>query len=66
MNKFKRTLRRFAFILLIILAAVGVGIVGGIPIPSNGRKKETAEIVTEQVDDEATEKLSNQQSITKK
>lgn len=55
MNTFKRKLRQIGFIVLIILASVGVGLTGGIPIPKTSRKKETHEIAVEKVDEENDE-----------
>lgn len=44
MKKIKKVLRLFALILLIMLASVGVGIVGGIPVKPSGRKEDPVEI----------------------
>lgn len=44
MKKIKKTLRLLAFIVLIVLAGLGIGISGGVPIPlSNHRKKSEKE-----------------------
>lgn len=38
MKKVKRLLRVFVFICLIILAGIGVGLSGGVPIPSTTKR----------------------------
>ena len=40
MKRFFRTLRKIGYILLITLAAVGIGIFGAVPIIPTNRKKE--------------------------
>ncbi|WP_259070773.1 hypothetical protein HDF24_23485 [Mucilaginibacter sp. X4EP1] len=47
MKQFKKVLRVAGMIMLITLASVGVGITGGIPVPSNRRKDNSIEIKTE-------------------
>jgi len=44
MNNFKRTLRLLGLIVLLILASVGMGIGGAMPIPTNNRRQEIIEI----------------------
>jgi hypothetical protein len=52
MKRFKRALRLFGFILLIVLASFGIGIGGGAPIPPSTRKKDPVEVISEEVDSE--------------
>ncbi len=44
MESFKKSLRLFGLVCLIVLGAIGVGISGGIPIPTSNRKKNPTEI----------------------
>ena len=61
MERVKRALRLFVFICLIVLASIGVGLSGGIPIPmSNSRKdteKENIELIENQ-EEESNDELS--------
>ena len=41
MNKIKKAIRLFAFICLIVLACLGVGLSGGVPIPSFSSKRKS-------------------------
>ena len=41
MNKIKRAVHLIAFVCLIILASIGIGLSGGIPIPLSNSRKET-------------------------
>lgn len=41
MKKIKKLARLFAFICLIVLASIGVGISGGVPIPFSKSRRET-------------------------
>lgn len=54
-------MRIVVLIFLIVLATVGVGLSGGIPTPSSGRKENTIEIKTEleekEEDKESVEEL---------
>jgi len=47
MKNFKRTLRLLGLVTLIILASVGIGIGGCVPIPPANKKEETIEIIVE-------------------
>ena len=53
MNRFKLLLRRFLLICLIVLASIGIGLAGGIPIPNSGKREPKQEINNEAL--EATE-----------
>ena len=61
MQTFKRVLRYLLLALLIVLAVFGIGLVGGVPLPKNNRKKEKTELASEQKDtkkkDEIYDKL---------
>lgn len=47
MKNLKKTIKLFGFILLIILASVGVGIGGGAPVLPTGKKEDSIEIKVE-------------------
>jgi len=51
METFKRYLRRIGFILLIVLASIGVGLSGGVPIKTSGRNKQDTVIEVELVEE---------------
>jgi len=53
MNRFKQLLRRLLFIALLLLAGLGVGLSGGIPIPNIGKRRDKSEINNESVETEA-------------
>lgn len=50
MKSFKKALKLLGLVLLIVLASVGLGIGGGIPIPPSNRKEDTIEVKVELVD----------------
>lgn len=50
MKSFKKILRLLGLVLLIVLASVGLGIGGGIPIPPSNKKEDTIEIKVELVE----------------
>lgn len=52
MNRFTKVLRRLLLITLILLAGIGVGLSGGMPIPKTGKKRDKSEINNESVDQE--------------
>ncbi|GEM_PF-4628851 len=54
MNRFKQILKRLLLIALILLAGLGVGLSGGIPIPNIGKRRDKSEINNESVEAEAT------------
>lgn len=41
MSRIKKTARLFAFICLIVLAGIGIGISGGVPIPNLKKRRES-------------------------
>ena len=47
MKFFKKMSRLIVLIFLMLLATIGIGLSGGVPIPSSGRKENTFEIKTE-------------------
>ena len=50
MKKFKKALKFFALISLILLASLGIGIVGGIPISFSDKRRQTPDIKIELVE----------------
>lgn len=50
MTYIKKALHIAALVLLILLATIGIGISGGIPVSASGKKEDTIEVKTEQVD----------------
>lgn len=52
MDALKRKLRSALYILLILLAAIGVGMVGGIPLLFSGKRNDQMEVEIEQIDPE--------------
>jgi len=57
MNRFKLLLRRFLLICLIVLASIGIGLTGGIPIPSFGKREDKQEINNEVLDAEEDKEM---------
>jgi hypothetical protein len=52
MKSFKKALRLLGYILLILLATVGIGLMGGVPIPTMNKKEDAIEVLVELVEDE--------------
>jgi len=52
MKRFKQLLRRLLLICLIVLASIGIGLSGGVPIPSFGKREEKQEINNEEFSEE--------------
>jgi len=50
MKKIKKAIKLFALVCLIILASLGLGIVGGIPIPFSDKRKQSSDIKIELVE----------------
>ncbi len=55
MKSFKKTLQLLGLILLIILASLGIGFVGGVPIPPSNKRENTIELKTELIEDKEDE-----------
>ncbi len=53
--KLYRAFKWFVLICLILLASLGIGMVGGVPLHFSERKKHTAEIKIEMVEDDSEE-----------
>lgn len=63
MERFKKIMKLLALICLIIMAGVGVGLTGGVPIPSSGQRNkniDTIELVEDKKKDTDEEKDSVQ------
>lgn len=65
MKSFKKTLRLLGLILLIVLASLGIGFVGGVPIPPSKKRENTIELKTELVEDKEDETKLFQFNIKK-
>jgi len=52
MKKLKRIARIIAFIILILLASLGVGLSGGIPIPMSNKRKDAQKDKIELIDNQ--------------
>jgi len=55
MKRFKRILRLLGLMCLIALAVFGVGIAGGVPIPSSTKREHAIEVKIELLDTEESE-----------
>lgn len=64
MKKLQKTLRLFSLIILVILASVGIGIGGAIPVTTNKKRENSIEIKTELVETkESKSELKKQKEI---
>lgn len=64
MKKFQKTIRLFSLILLVILASVGIGIGGAVPVNTNKKRENLIEIKTELVETkESKSELKTQKEI---
>lgn len=50
MKSFKKILRLSGLVLLIVLASIGIGLAGVVPIPTSTKKEDTIEIKVELVE----------------
>ena len=55
MKKFRRLITLLGFVLLMVLASLGMGIAGAVPIPQTTKRKEAIVIEVEKVDEEDAE-----------
>lgn len=55
MKSFKKTVKLIGFVLLIVLASVGIGITGAPPVPLSRKKEDTIEVKTESTETQADE-----------
>ncbi|MEM7161386.1 MAG: hypothetical protein AAF487_02995 [Bacteroidota bacterium] len=55
MKNFKRVFRLLAFIALMVLACVGIGLSGGVPLPTSQNRREQEKAVIEMQDEDITE-----------
>ena len=63
MKRFKKITRQFLFICLIILACVGVGISGGVPIPFSRNKRDSEKDKIELIENQEEESDSIKDEI---
>ncbi|MCB0705762.1 MAG: hypothetical protein KDC34_10655 [Saprospiraceae bacterium] len=50
MERFKKLMRLLLLVILIVLASLGIGIAGGIPIPTSKKSQQPIEINAELID----------------
>ena len=50
MERFKRILRLFRLILVVVFISIGIGLVGGMPISVNSKREDTIDLRAENVD----------------
>jgi hypothetical protein len=55
MERFKKFIRISFFILLIVLASLGVGLSGGVPIPFSNKRRQESEIKIELIKEDKDE-----------
>ncbi|SNY99461.1 hypothetical protein [Flagellimonas pacifica] len=55
MIRFKKALRLLGLFVLVVFASIGVGLNGGVPLPTSSRKKDTIELVMESKESDETE-----------
>ena len=63
MKRFKKMLRLLGLIVLLVLATVGIGIGGGVPVRSANRKENTIEITTDELENGEDKKEISQLDI---
>ncbi|MEK6152611.1 hypothetical protein WIW50_05100 [Flavobacteriaceae bacterium 3-367] len=63
MIRFKKALRLLGLMVLVVFAAIGVGLNGGVPMPTANRKKDTIELLMESddTDEEEAEEIDLKQ-----
>jgi hypothetical protein len=55
MRSFKKTMKLIGFVLLIVLASLGIGLTGAPPVPVSRKKEDTIEVTTETDETQADE-----------
>lgn len=55
MKRFKKATRLLGLVVLLFLASVGIGISGGVPVSTPGRKEDTIETTAEAVGSDTAE-----------
>lgn len=55
MKRFKKALRLLGLFVLVVFASIGVGLNGGVPLPTANRKKDTIELIMESDETDETE-----------
>ncbi len=64
LKNFKLALRRLAFICLLVLAGLGIGLTGGVPLPTSDKRSQVPEIKIELVQQKKeTEKAEDEIEI---
>ena len=63
MNRFKKAIRLFAFVCLIVLASVGVGLSGGVPLPSFGSKRKSEKEDIELIENQEANSISQKGEV---
>lgn len=63
MSRIKKAARLFAFICLIVLAGIGVGLSGGVPVPISKNRRDSEKENMELIDDQNESSDSQQGQI---
>jgi len=63
MERFKNILKLSALALLIVLASVGIGMAGGVPIPSSNKRKDITDLKIELVESDEVKTKIRQSEI---
>ena len=63
MERFKNILKLSALVLLIVLASVGIGMAGGVPIPSSNKRKDSTDLKIELVESDEVKTKIRQSEI---
>ena len=60
MRNFKLAVRRLAFICLLVLAGLGIGLTGGVPMPTSDKRSQTPDIKIERLREQEEETAQDQ------
>lgn len=63
MNRIKKAVRIFAFVCLIVLASVGVGLSGGIPLPTLKKRRDAEKENIELIENQSEKSDTQQDQI---
>ncbi|MCG8328128.1 MAG: hypothetical protein MI974_10605 [Chitinophagales bacterium] len=63
MEHFKKVLRLLIFIIIIALATIGIGISGGVPIPTSFKRENRAEMNIELKESDEEENVIDEEAL---